>query len=66
VIRLDRRVVRRRFEERFSSRRMANDYLEVYRGLGRGAKLVPDYAASALGHNIIPLHRISGGEHRAS
>ena len=66
VIRLDRRVVRRRFEERFSSRRMANDYLEVYRGLGRGAKLVPDHAASALGHNIIPLHRISGGEHRAS
>jgi glycosyltransferase involved in cell wall biosynthesis len=60
VIRLDRRVVRRRFEERFSSRRMANDYLEVYRRLGRGAKLVPDHAASALGPNIIPLHRISG------
>jgi hypothetical protein len=45
---------------------MANDYLEVYRRLGRGAKLAPDHAASALGPNIVPLHRISGGEHRAS
>jgi hypothetical protein len=46
----------RRFEERFSSLRMANDCLEVYRRLGRSAKLVPDHAASALGSNIIPLH----------
>jgi hypothetical protein len=66
VIRLDRRAVRRRFEERFSSRRMANDYVEVYRGMGRGAKLVPDQAASTLGPNIIPLHRRSGVEQHAS
>ena len=66
VTRLDRRAVRRRFEERFSSRRMANDYAEVYRRLSRGAKLAPDHAASALGPNIIPLHRSSRGEHRAS
>jgi glycosyltransferase involved in cell wall biosynthesis len=66
MTRLDRRAVRRRFEERFSSRRMANDYVEVYRRLGRGAKLGPDHAASALGPNIIPLHRSSGREHRAS
>ena len=66
VIRLDRRAVRRRFEERFSSRRMANDYLEVYRSMGRRAKLVPDHAASALGPNIIPLQRKSGVEHHAS
>ena len=65
VIRLNRRAVRRRFEERFSSRRMANDYLEVYRSMGR-AKLVPGHAASALGSNIIPLHRKSGVEHHAS
>ena len=65
VIRLDRGAVRRRFEERFSSRRMANDYLEVYRRLGRFAKLVPDHAASALGLNVIPLNRNSGVEHRA-
>jgi hypothetical protein len=65
VIRLDRRPVRRRFEERFSSRRMANDYLEVYRSMGRGAKLVP-HAASALGRNIFSLHRKRGVEHHAS
>jgi glycosyltransferase involved in cell wall biosynthesis len=58
VIRLDRRAVRRR--------RMANDYVEVYRRLGRGTKLVPDHAASALGPNIIPLHRNSRAEHRAT
>jgi glycosyltransferase involved in cell wall biosynthesis len=66
VIRLYRRAVRRRFEERFSSRRMANDYVEVYRTLGRGAKFVPDHTVSALGPNIIPLHRNTRGEHRAS
>ena len=41
VIRLDRRAVRRRFEERFSSRRMANDYVEVYRRMGRGRQACP-------------------------
>jgi glycosyltransferase involved in cell wall biosynthesis len=30
---LDRRKVRRRFEERFTARRMAKDYVRVYRGL---------------------------------
>jgi glycosyltransferase involved in cell wall biosynthesis len=33
--RLDRALVRRRFEERFSAQRMARDYLSVYRTLGR-------------------------------
>jgi glycosyltransferase involved in cell wall biosynthesis len=33
VIALDRRVVRRRFEQRFSSVRMAKDYVAVYRSL---------------------------------
>jgi len=33
VIALDRRAVRRRFEQRFSSARMANDYVAVYRSL---------------------------------
>ena len=35
--RLDRAQVRRRFEERFSAARMAQDYLRVYRGLARHA-----------------------------
>jgi glycosyltransferase involved in cell wall biosynthesis len=33
VAALDRHKVRRRFEERFTARRMANDYVRVYRGL---------------------------------
>ena len=33
VMELDRRAVRRRFEERFSSTRMATDYVAVYRSL---------------------------------
>ena len=33
VIALDRRAVRRRFEQRFSSARMADDYVAVYRSL---------------------------------
>jgi glycosyltransferase involved in cell wall biosynthesis len=33
VIALDRRAIRRRFEQRFSSARMAKDYVAVYRSL---------------------------------
>ena len=33
VLALDRRAVRRRFEERFSATRMAKDYVSVYRKL---------------------------------
>jgi glycosyltransferase involved in cell wall biosynthesis len=38
VIALDRRQVRRRFEERFSAARMAKDYVNVYRSLLRSAR----------------------------
>ena len=31
VMRLDRGKVRRRFEKRFSARRMAQDYVQIYR-----------------------------------
>jgi glycosyltransferase involved in cell wall biosynthesis len=34
---IDRRVVRREFEERFSSRRMAEDYMGIYRKLAQNA-----------------------------
>ena len=66
VIRLDRRLVRRRFEERFSAARMARDYLNVYRGANREAK--PGLALDdlALGPNVIALPRRSGLEHHAS
>jgi hypothetical protein len=33
VMELDRRTVRRRFEQRFSSTRMATDYVAIYRSL---------------------------------
>ena len=33
VLKLDRRKVRRRFERRFSAKRMANDYVRVYQSL---------------------------------
>jgi glycosyltransferase involved in cell wall biosynthesis len=46
---LDRRAVRRRFEERFTAARMAKDYVRVYNWVIRAnVKLVPDQAA--------PLH----------
>jgi glycosyltransferase involved in cell wall biosynthesis len=50
VISLDRRAVRRRFEERFTAARMARDYIGVYRELLRrqervaGEQAVPRYA----------------------
>jgi glycosyltransferase involved in cell wall biosynthesis len=57
VIALDRRVVRRRFEERFTSARMAKDYVRLYRKLiakrGRDknaddTRLQPDYRHGGL------------------
>jgi hypothetical protein len=33
---LDRQLVRRRFEQRFSVERMARDYLRIYRELATG------------------------------
>ena len=49
---LSRPAIRRRFEERFTARRMALDYLSVYRGLMEGAaphlRLVSDEEAAPL------------------
>jgi glycosyltransferase involved in cell wall biosynthesis len=42
VMRLDRRAVRRRFEERFTATRMTKDYLRVYTSLlAQNARLAP-------------------------
>jgi glycosyltransferase involved in cell wall biosynthesis len=46
VIALDRAKVRRRFDERFSARRMANDYVRVYRSLLRKAATSPEQVLS--------------------
>ena len=42
VLSLDRRAVRRRFEQRFSASRMAKDYIQVYRSLMKRPFLLPD------------------------
>jgi glycosyltransferase involved in cell wall biosynthesis len=65
VLALDRRAVRRRFEERFSATRMANDYLGIYRAL---MGQTPAFAASSEGSpraNVISLPRKSGSERHA-
>jgi len=59
---LDRKAIRRRFEERFSSTRITNDYLRLYRSMIRKAPRrgvdVPALAAAAVveaGHPV-PAH----------
>lgn len=48
VIALDRRTVRRRFEERFTAARMAKDYVNVYRKLLNNSKLVEPTSLATL------------------
>ena len=52
--RLDRRKVRAKFEERFTARRMATDYLDIYRSL------LNDH------HKVTPLHATGGVRSRAA
>jgi glycosyltransferase involved in cell wall biosynthesis len=67
VLRLDRRTVRRRFEERFSAARMAGDYLSLYRGMARPARPRLVQIGETLGRNVIALPRTNNGaEHHAS
>jgi glycosyltransferase involved in cell wall biosynthesis len=66
VLHLDRHAVRRRFEERFSSARMASDYLKVYQSLSRSAKPRLVQANSAFGANVITLPRKNGLQHHAN
>jgi glycosyltransferase involved in cell wall biosynthesis len=43
---LSREIIRKKFEERFSSRRMAKDYLAVYRQMIEGARVRPRLATT--------------------
>jgi glycosyltransferase involved in cell wall biosynthesis len=62
VITLDRKKVRKRFEQRFSANRMANDYVNVYRQLlaasqrigsnGRDTRQHPDDGANVLRSHV--------------
>jgi len=45
---LSRKHIRRRFEERFTSRRMAQDYLAVYHSLARAAEFASETEAIAV------------------
>jgi glycosyltransferase involved in cell wall biosynthesis len=56
VITLDRRAVRRRFLERFSAERMADEYLRIYRSLLAGASRGSGDERS-VPSNILPLRR---------
>jgi hypothetical protein len=62
VAALDRRKVRRRFEERFTARRMANDYVRAYRGLvyrvaqsGRDIKFPVNGGARISGDELVSV-----------
>ncbi len=58
VMALDRRAVRRRFEERFTARRMAKDYVRVYNSLLTQEKvnLVPNEAEPLHAAAAEPAH----------
>jgi glycosyltransferase involved in cell wall biosynthesis len=59
---LDRRLIRRRFEQRFTSSRMAEDYLEVYgRLLGSRLRLTSKQSRARL--QVKPVHRNGNGKH---
>jgi hypothetical protein len=48
--RLDRHTVRATFDRRFTARRMADDYLDLYRALaGRAQRVLPIHAANESG-----------------
>jgi glycosyltransferase involved in cell wall biosynthesis len=58
VLALDRRKVRRAFDERFSASRMAKDYVAVYRALQR--QVVDSYDALELPSAVVPATAAEG------
>src|SRR5271165_383316 len=65
LLRIDRRGVRRRFEERFSAQRMAGDYLGVYRSLNRTADAGTGRNRFLQVPNVIALPRRNGRDQHA-
>jgi glycosyltransferase involved in cell wall biosynthesis len=65
TMRLDRRKVRRRFEERFSAARMARDYLDAYQGIAQPARPAIQ-RDRALRSNVVAIGRRNGLDHYAS
>jgi glycosyltransferase involved in cell wall biosynthesis len=54
VLSLDRTQVRRRFEQRFTAERMAQDYLKIYAKL-MGVSRIGDHAQRPADHQITPV-----------
>jgi len=63
VIALDRRAVRRRFEQRFSSARMANDYVAVYRSLLKRPSISERETTVPLPRPVLPKELNGNGRH---
>jgi glycosyltransferase involved in cell wall biosynthesis len=64
LIALDRRAVRRRFEERFTAARMARDYVNVYRKLLRRADEHVEPDAVRVAESVQPLGNGNGNGSR--
>jgi glycosyltransferase involved in cell wall biosynthesis len=62
VVALNRRTVRRRFEDRFTSRRMAKDYLRVYRSLHARPNLKWGCSRTGLPHEAPTGHAMEPNE----
>jgi hypothetical protein len=58
LLSLDRRLVRRRFEERFSASRMAADYSKLYHRLARSAARIDSIAEDTF---VPPLEHAKPG-----
>ena len=63
VIALDRRTVRRRFEQRFSSVLMANDYVSVYRSLLKRPSIAERETTVPLPRPVLPKELNGNGPH---
>jgi len=66
MMQLDRRAVRRRFEERFSAGRMARDYLDVYRRVSRSAEPVLVQRDLRRRSNVITLRKRNAFDYHAT
>lgn len=58
IVSLSRRAVRRRFEERFTARRMAEDYVRLYRALIDGKREGEGAAPRPPRHQVAPGRRL--------
>jgi glycosyltransferase involved in cell wall biosynthesis len=66
LLRIDRRGVRRRFEEQFSAQRMAADYLRLYRTLNRSAEMRLGLRHMPPRLYVVPPPSRKGPEHLAN